>query len=180
VRQLTIVGEFGRRTTGDHRNRLLLRPGLLSTNNAGVRRIVSRRSACLRHHLNGDQTQPAARADGDSWARAVAARRDRALTCGAMRVFLQFEPPSAGCRKCREVPGERFEFLANNPFYTRASRLISAVGSEGAPGPRLSAPLALYGTSPTASPRIDDGHDVLCPGTFRFSEKGSSAAGSRA
>lgn len=43
----------------------------------------------------------------------------RDLSCGDTRVFLELEIRRVKCRSCRRVKQERFDFLANNPFYTK-------------------------------------------------------------
>ena len=39
--------------------------------------------------------------------------------CGDTRVFLELEIRRVQCRSCHGVKHERFDFLANNPFYTK-------------------------------------------------------------
>jgi transposase len=43
----------------------------------------------------------------------------RDLSCGDMRIFLEFEVRRVLCRPCGKVKRERLEFLADNPFYTK-------------------------------------------------------------
>ncbi|MBM4073943.1 MAG: ISL3 family transposase [Planctomycetes bacterium] len=46
-------------------------------------------------------------------------RRVRDLACGNYRVFLEFEQRRVDCRSCQAVKGERLDFLADSPFYTK-------------------------------------------------------------
>ena len=46
-------------------------------------------------------------------------RQVRDLSCGDMRVYLEFEVRRVQCRSCGKVKRERLEFLADNPFYTK-------------------------------------------------------------
>lgn len=46
-------------------------------------------------------------------------RRVRDLSCGDMRIYLEFEVRRVVCRDCGKVKRERLEFLAENPFYTK-------------------------------------------------------------
>ena len=46
-------------------------------------------------------------------------RRVRDLSCGGMRMFLEIEVRRVACRGCGKVKRERFDFLADNPRYTR-------------------------------------------------------------
>jgi transposase len=46
-------------------------------------------------------------------------RRVRDLSCGDMRIYLEFEVRRVQCRNCGKVKRERLEFLADNPFYTK-------------------------------------------------------------
>jgi transposase len=43
----------------------------------------------------------------------------RDLSCGDMRIYLDFEVRRVQCRRCGKVKRERLEFLADNPFYTK-------------------------------------------------------------
>ena len=43
----------------------------------------------------------------------------RDLSCGDMRVYLEFEVRRVQCRSCGKVKRERLDFLADNPFYTK-------------------------------------------------------------
>ena len=43
----------------------------------------------------------------------------RDLSCGDMRIFLEFEVRRVLCGPCSKVKRERLEFLADNPFYTK-------------------------------------------------------------
>jgi len=43
----------------------------------------------------------------------------RDLSCGDMRIYLEFEVRRVQCRRCGKVKRERLEFLADNPFYTK-------------------------------------------------------------
>ena len=43
----------------------------------------------------------------------------RDLSCGDMRIFLEFEVRRVLCGPCGKVKRERLEFLADNPFYTK-------------------------------------------------------------
>ena len=43
----------------------------------------------------------------------------RDLSCGDMRIYLDFEVRRVECRSCGKVKRERLEFLADNPFYTK-------------------------------------------------------------
>lgn len=53
-------------------------------------------------------------------------RRVRDLSCGDMRIYLEFEVRRVACRDCGKVKRERLAFLAENPFYT--SRFAYYVG----------------------------------------------------
>lgn len=46
-------------------------------------------------------------------------RRVRDLSCGAYRVYLEFEVRRVFCRSCKAVKRERLDFLADSPFYTK-------------------------------------------------------------
>jgi transposase len=46
-------------------------------------------------------------------------RRTRDLSCGDMRIYLEFEVRRLLCRSCGKVKRERLDFLADNPFYTK-------------------------------------------------------------
>jgi transposase len=46
-------------------------------------------------------------------------RRIRDLSCGAYRVYLEFEVRRVFCRSCKAVKRERLDFLADSPFYTK-------------------------------------------------------------
>jgi len=46
-------------------------------------------------------------------------RRVRDLSCGDMRIYLEFEVRRVECRRCGKVKRERLEFLADNPSYTK-------------------------------------------------------------
>ena len=46
-------------------------------------------------------------------------RRVRDLSCGDMRIYLEFDVRRVQCRSCGKVKRERLEFLADNPFYTK-------------------------------------------------------------
>ena len=46
-------------------------------------------------------------------------RQVRDLSCGDMRIYLDFEVRRVECRSCGKVKRERLEFLADNPFYTK-------------------------------------------------------------
>jgi transposase len=46
-------------------------------------------------------------------------RQVRDLSCGDMRIYLEFEVRRMQCRSCGKVKRERLEFLADNPFYTK-------------------------------------------------------------
>jgi transposase len=46
-------------------------------------------------------------------------RQVRDLSCGDMRIYLDFEVRRVACRRCGKVKRERLEFLADNPFYTK-------------------------------------------------------------
>jgi transposase len=43
----------------------------------------------------------------------------RDLSCGQMRIYLELELRRVACSKCRAVKGERLDWLADNPFYTK-------------------------------------------------------------
>jgi transposase len=43
----------------------------------------------------------------------------RDLSCGDIRIYLDFEVRRVECRRCGKVKRERLEFLADNPFYTK-------------------------------------------------------------
>jgi transposase len=43
----------------------------------------------------------------------------RDLSCGPMRIYLELEMRRVDCPNCRAVKGERLEWLADNPFYTK-------------------------------------------------------------
>lgn len=43
----------------------------------------------------------------------------RDLSCGDTRVYLEIEVRRVQCRRCGAVKQEKFEFLADNPFYTK-------------------------------------------------------------
>ena len=43
----------------------------------------------------------------------------RDLSCGDMRIYLQFKVRRVQCRRCGKVKRERLAFLADNPFYTK-------------------------------------------------------------
>ena len=43
----------------------------------------------------------------------------RDLSCGAYRIYLEFELRRVYCRSCQAVKTERLGFLADSPFYTR-------------------------------------------------------------
>ena len=45
-------------------------------------------------------------------------RRVRDLSCGDLRIFLEFEVRRVACRSCGKVKREQLAFLADNPFYT--------------------------------------------------------------
>jgi transposase len=67
-------------------------------------------------------------------------RRVRDLSCGAYRVFLEFEGRRVYCQSCQAVKRERLDFLSDSPFYTQrfayyvgrrcASATISDVAKE--------------------------------------------------
>lgn len=46
-------------------------------------------------------------------------RRIRDLSCGDTRVYLELEVRRMNCKGCGKVKTERFDFLADNPFYTK-------------------------------------------------------------
>jgi transposase len=46
-------------------------------------------------------------------------RRVRDLSCGEMRIYLEFEVRRIRCQHCGKVRRERLEFLADNPFFTK-------------------------------------------------------------
>lgn len=46
-------------------------------------------------------------------------RRVRDLSCGDTRIYLDLEIRRVRCQKCQKVTQERFDFLADNPFYTK-------------------------------------------------------------
>jgi transposase len=46
-------------------------------------------------------------------------RRVRDLSCGDTRIFLELELRRLDCRHCGKVKRERFDFLADNPLYTK-------------------------------------------------------------
>ena len=46
-------------------------------------------------------------------------RRVRDLSCGDMRIYLEFEVRRVPCRSCGKVKRERLDFLADNPFHTK-------------------------------------------------------------
>ena len=46
-------------------------------------------------------------------------RQVRDLSCGDLRIYLEFEVRRVHCRRCGKVKRERLEFLADNPFYTK-------------------------------------------------------------
>jgi transposase len=46
-------------------------------------------------------------------------RQVRDLSCGDMRIYLEFEVRRVQCRSCGKVKRERLGFLADNPFYTK-------------------------------------------------------------
>lgn len=46
-------------------------------------------------------------------------RRIRDLSCGDTRVYLELEVRRINCKGCGKVKTERFDFLADNPFYTK-------------------------------------------------------------
>jgi transposase len=46
-------------------------------------------------------------------------RQVRDLSCGDMRIYLDFEVRRVACRRCNKVKREGLEFLADNPFYTK-------------------------------------------------------------
>jgi transposase len=46
-------------------------------------------------------------------------RQVRDLSCGDMRIYLEFEVRRVRCRSCGKVKREGLEFLADNPFYTK-------------------------------------------------------------
>ncbi len=46
-------------------------------------------------------------------------RQVRDLSCGDMRIYLDFEVRRVECRSCGKVKRERPKFLADNPFYTK-------------------------------------------------------------
>ncbi|MSP80799.1 MAG: transposase family protein [Rhodospirillales bacterium] len=46
-------------------------------------------------------------------------RQVRDLPCGDTRIFLEIEVRWVQCRSCGKVKRERFDFLADNPFYTK-------------------------------------------------------------
>ena len=46
-------------------------------------------------------------------------RRVRDLSCGDLRMFLEFEVRRVACRTCGKVKREQLAFLADNPFYTK-------------------------------------------------------------
>ena len=46
-------------------------------------------------------------------------RQVRDLSCGDLRIYLEFEVRRVQCRRCGKVKRERLEFLADNPFYTK-------------------------------------------------------------
>jgi transposase len=43
----------------------------------------------------------------------------RDLSCGDLRIYLEFEVRRVACRSCGKVKRERLAFLADNPFYTK-------------------------------------------------------------
>lgn len=46
-------------------------------------------------------------------------RRVRDLSCADTRIYLEFEVRRVECRRCKLVKQETFDFLADNPFYTK-------------------------------------------------------------
>ena len=46
-------------------------------------------------------------------------RQVRDLSCGELRIYLEFEVRRVQCRRCGKVKRERLEFVADNPFYTK-------------------------------------------------------------
>lgn len=46
-------------------------------------------------------------------------RRVRDLACGDTRIYLELEIRRVHCRACHAVKQERFDWLADNPFYTK-------------------------------------------------------------
>src|SRR5437870_7492182 len=46
-------------------------------------------------------------------------RQVRDLSCGDMRIHLDFEVRRVCCRSCGKVKREQLEFLSDNPFYTK-------------------------------------------------------------
>jgi transposase len=46
-------------------------------------------------------------------------RRTRDLSCGELRIYLEFEVRRLQCKRCGNVKRERLDFLADNPFYTQ-------------------------------------------------------------
>jgi len=46
-------------------------------------------------------------------------RRTRDLSCGDLRIYLEFEVRRVRCKSCGTVKRERLDFLADNPFYTQ-------------------------------------------------------------
>jgi transposase len=46
-------------------------------------------------------------------------RQVRDLSCGDTRIFLALEVRRIACRRCGKVKRERFDFLADNPLYTK-------------------------------------------------------------
>ena len=46
-------------------------------------------------------------------------RRVRDLSCGDTRIYLDVEVRRVDCRTCRKVKQERFDWLADYPFYTK-------------------------------------------------------------
>ncbi|MDP6560584.1 MAG: helix-turn-helix domain-containing protein [Candidatus Binatia bacterium] len=43
----------------------------------------------------------------------------RDLSCGDMRIYLDFEVRRVDCRRCGKVKRERLEFVVDNPFPTK-------------------------------------------------------------
>ena len=46
-------------------------------------------------------------------------RRVRNLACGDLRIYLEVEVRRVACRGCGKVKQEQFDFLVDNPFYTK-------------------------------------------------------------
>ncbi len=46
-------------------------------------------------------------------------RQVRDLSCGDMRIYLEFEVRRVQCRSCGKVKRERLDFLADSPFHTK-------------------------------------------------------------